>query len=78
VREADTESEWYVSGAHARRALGYLGVELAERGDLPDDFEMPVLLDLWGDALTATVDLDDEVPSPVHAPVAEAATEEER
>jgi len=46
----------FISDDHAHRALGYLGVSLAERGDLAADFEQPLLLDLWDEALAATVD----------------------
>jgi hypothetical protein len=62
---SDTPSEWYVSGPHARRALGYLGASLAEQGYLPDDFEQPILLSLWGTALEATMEIDDDPPSPI-------------
>ena len=56
MSEQDTSSDWYVLGAHSRRAIGYLGAALAERGDLPVDFEQPQLLDLWGEALKETMD----------------------
>jgi hypothetical protein len=55
-------SDWYVLGAHTRRAIGYLGAELAERGDLPPDFEQPQLLEIWGEALEATMDTDERSP----------------
>ncbi len=67
-RELDTPSEWYVSGPHARRALGYLGVSLAARGYLDDEFEQPLLLALWGEALEATMEVDDVPASPIGAP----------
>jgi hypothetical protein len=63
--EEDSTSDWYILGAHARRALGYLGASLAESGDLPIDFEQPRLLDLWGEALTATMEMGEK--SPIHA-----------
>lgn len=59
-------SDWYVLGAHARRAIGYLGAALSERGDLATDFEQPVLLDLWGEALQAT--MEPAEASPIGAP----------
>jgi hypothetical protein len=58
----DTASDWYVLGAHARRAIGYLGFSLIERGYLNQDFELPRLLDLWGEALTATMDGNERSP----------------
>lgn len=63
----DTVTGWYVSDAHVHRALGYLGVELVQRGDLPGDFELPILLELFGAALGATMQVDDDVPSPIGA-----------
>jgi hypothetical protein len=59
--------DWYISGAHARRAVGHLSVALVEEGALPGDFELPRLLDLWGEALTATMSDDDENLSPLDA-----------
>lgn len=67
----DTVSGWYVSDAHVHRAIGWLGVELVERGDLPGDFELPILLELFGEALEATLDVNDDVPSPIGASGAE-------
>jgi hypothetical protein len=66
MMEQDVENgEWYVTGAHTRRAVGYLGAHLAEHGYLPDDFEQPQLLEIWAQALLATVE-DDEL-SPIDA-----------
>ena len=59
----DSESGWYVLDTHCRRAIGYLGAALAERGQLPVDFEQPALLELWGEALGQTMDPDE--PSPI-------------
>jgi len=67
-REDDSNGEVYITGAHTRRALGYLGATLAERGYLPVDFEQPLLLDLWGEALEITMQIDDNPPSPIGAP----------
>jgi hypothetical protein len=59
-REAeDRESaDWYILGAHARRALGYLGAALAQEGF--KNFQQ--LLDLWGEALERTMDPDERSP----------------
>lgn len=69
MTDNDSENgEWYVSGEHARRAIGYLGVSLSKH--LPGDFEQPYLLDLWGEALEATTINDansESVPSPIGA-----------
>ena len=48
--------DWFVSGAHARRALGHLSVALVEAEALPGDFELPRLLDMWGEALEVTME----------------------
>lgn len=58
-----TDIGWYVSDVHCRRAIGYLGAELAGRGDLRLDFEQPRLLEIWGEALSATMDVTE--PSPI-------------
>jgi hypothetical protein len=58
----DTASGWYVLDSHTRRAIGYLGASLAESGDLPADFEQPRLLDLWAEALEATMQVDELSP----------------
>jgi hypothetical protein len=68
AQEDTGRAEWYVSGAHARRAVGYLSAALAERDALPENFPSPVLLDLWGDALLATELEDDYPPSPIGVP----------
>ena len=60
--------EWYISGAHGRRALGYLGVSLVEQGHLASDFEQPILLDIWAEALEKTMLPEDNPPSPIGAP----------
>lgn len=62
TRIDDVACDWYVSGAHARRALGYLGARLAERGDLPAAFKQPLLLELWGEALAATLETTELSP----------------
>ena len=59
----DQVTDWYVSSSHAVRALGYLGARLAEDGDLNPKFEKPKLLLIWGEALAATMKLDDHSPA---------------
>jgi hypothetical protein len=49
-----------LSRAHAYRALGWLAAELIERGLLPLDFDDTQLVDLYEEALGATVDPDTE------------------
>lgn len=58
----DEATDWYISRAHAVRALGYLGATLAEDGDLDPDFEQPKLLDVFENGLNATVEDDDLSP----------------
>jgi hypothetical protein len=53
---------WYVSDVHCRRAIGYLGAKLAEEGHLVSGFEQPLLLEFWGEALEATMDVDEASP----------------
>lgn len=60
--EQDSPSGWYVLDAHTHRAIGYLGAALAESGDLPPSFEQPRLLELWGEALQATMDVTERSP----------------
>ena len=60
------DGAWYVLDSHARRAIGYLSVALVKEGVLPGDFEIPRLLDLWGEALERTIEPDER--SPVGAP----------
>jgi len=60
--EDDSNGDWYILGAHARRAIGFLGASLAEDGDFPADFPQPRLLRLWGEALEATMDMDERSP----------------
>jgi hypothetical protein len=52
----------YVLMTHCNRAIGYLSAELVERGYLPGDFESPLLLDMWGEALNKTLDLSEQSP----------------
>jgi hypothetical protein len=54
---------WYVSDRHCRRAIGYLSVALVERGYLSADFQLPFLLEMWGEALEKT--MLEEDPSPI-------------
>jgi hypothetical protein len=68
------EGEWYITGAHARRAIGYLGAELIERGHLQKDFDFAELPEIWGKALQATMSESDEDPSPIGAPVVSNAS----
>jgi hypothetical protein len=49
-------TDWYISRTHSVKALGHLTADLAEQGYLQDDFEMPLMLDLWEKALIATVE----------------------
>jgi hypothetical protein len=64
---SDSESEsdigWYVSDVHCRRAIGYLSVKLVEDGHLRPDFKSPLLLELWGEALDKTMNVNE--PSPI-------------
>lgn len=59
----DDVTEIYISQSHGIRALGYLGAKLAEEGSLPEEFEQPRLLLIWGEALAATMQLDDYSPA---------------
>jgi hypothetical protein len=52
----------YVLMTHCTRAIGYLSADLVERGYLPSDFESPLLLDMWGEALNKTLDLSEQSP----------------
>jgi hypothetical protein len=54
---------WYVSDTHCRRAIGYLYTNLATKGHLAADFEAPLLLKMWGEALANTLDVRE--PSPI-------------
>lgn len=54
---------WYVTDRHCNRAIGYLSVKLAEEGYLPADFQSPLLLSMWGEALSKTMETSD--PSPI-------------
>lgn len=58
-----TNISWYVSDIHCRRAIGYLSAKLVEDGYLQSDFELPLLLELWGEALEKTMDTME--PSPI-------------
>src|SRR5262245_25530343 len=60
---SDDELGWYVSDVHCRRAIGYLSAALAESGYLRSDFQSPMLLDMWGEALTETMVVTE--PSPL-------------
>jgi|GraSoiStandDraft_4_1057263.scaffolds.fasta_scaffold74606_3 hypothetical protein len=57
------EIGWYVSDVHCRRAIGYMSAKLVEDGDLAPNFQSPALLELWGEALQQTMDMDE--PSPL-------------
>ena len=58
----DEATEWYISRAHAVRALGYLGATLAEDGDLDPEFEQPKLLEVFADGLAKTISVHDYSP----------------
>lgn len=61
--DSQTDIGWYVSDVHCRRAIGYLSAKLAEDGHVPPNFESPKLLEMWGEALSATMDVNE--PSPI-------------
>jgi hypothetical protein len=63
MEDSTSDIGWYVSDVHCRRAIGYLSAELAEKGYLVPDFESPLLLEMWGEALSATMDVTE--PSPI-------------
>jgi len=64
--ESDTgASDWYITGAHARRAVGYLCAVLVTQGHLPKDFDFAWVADIWAKALEATMSHSDEDPSPI-------------
>jgi hypothetical protein len=63
MEDATTELGWYVSDIHCRRAIGYLSAKLAEEGYLPADFQSPLLLKMWGEALQETMNVGE--PSPI-------------
>lgn len=62
MEDTETEIGWYVSDVHCIRAIGYLGAKLAEDGYIPIDFEQPLLLKMWGDALQATMNWNERSP----------------
>jgi hypothetical protein len=64
--DQDQTTETYVSVTHTRRAIGYLGAMLAEGFYLNPDFEQPLLLEFWSEALHKTMDLNER--SPVQLP----------
>jgi hypothetical protein len=61
--ESDSNEGWYVSDVHCRRAIGYLSAELARKGYLVPDFQSPLLLVMWGEALSKTIHVEE--PSPI-------------
>jgi len=61
--DAVSEIGWYVSDVHCTRAIGHLSAALAEGGFLPPDFQSPLLLEMWGEALSATMNVNE--PSPI-------------
>jgi len=68
--EADSgQNDWYITGTHARRAIGYLGAKLAEEDYFNFEMEQPKLLEFWGEALQATMLETDDNPSPIGAAV---------
>jgi hypothetical protein len=64
---SDSEHEsglgWYVSDVHCTRAIGFLSAKLVEEGYLQPDFPSPLLLEMWGEALSETMDVTE--PSPI-------------
>lgn len=58
----DQTTGWYISDSHATRAVGYMGAAMVEKQWLVPDFIQPLLLALWGEALAATMQLDDLSP----------------
>jgi hypothetical protein len=63
---SDTENVdigWYVSDTHCARAIGYLSAALVEEGHVLPDFRSPVLLEMWGNALSQTMEVNE--PSPI-------------
>jgi hypothetical protein len=62
MSEDTGNGDWYILGAHARRAVGYLGAKLAEEDYLHPEFEQPTLLEFWGEALEATMDTEERSP----------------
>lgn len=54
---------WYVSDTHCVRAIGYLSAKLVREGHLQPEFRSTLLLDLWGEALSETMNVDE--PSPI-------------
>jgi hypothetical protein len=56
--EDSGNGEWYVSGAHTRRAVGYLSAAMPELHQV----EAGRLLDSWGEALLLTIETGDLSP----------------
>ena len=52
---------WYLSGAHCCRAIRLLE-KWMEEGWVPDDHGSPNLLEMWSEALEATIDPNEESP----------------
>jgi hypothetical protein len=63
MEDTETDIGWYVSDVHCTRAIGHLSAALAEGGFLPPDFQSPLLLEMWGEALAATMVTSE--PSPI-------------
>jgi hypothetical protein len=65
MEDSDSESDigWYVSDVHAARAIGYLRMDLERTGYLATELTVPKVLELWGQALTMTMDITE--PSPI-------------
>ncbi len=74
IERVDDTTDWYISRSHAVRALGYLSADLAQRGLLPADYELPDLLDVFERGLVACVEPDDR--SPVDARMVAPAEEQ--
>jgi hypothetical protein len=58
-------ADWYISGDHARRAIGYLSGAMPELSNV----DVPRLAAIWDEALMVTG--DDLEASPVHAHIVE-------
>lgn len=71
---SDTEgSDWYISGRHARRAIGYLTAALPELQAV----EVPRVAEAWAEALERTIDPDERSPVGAEVMGPRSASEED-
>jgi hypothetical protein len=63
MEDTATEMGWYVSNVHCTRAIGYLSAKLVDDGYLSKSFELPLMLDIWAEALGETMNVHE--PSPI-------------